>query len=123
MRHQDLRTTFNFNQRLWACHEMSECTIGQKEVTAAWNLVSDIKEHRLRVFENRVLRRLFRSKRNEMTGEWRKLHNEEHHSLHSLPGLITMIKSRRIWAGYVACKGRRGMHTGLSQESRKERDH
>jgi hypothetical protein len=61
------------------------------------------KEHRLRVFENRVLRRIFRPKRDEMTGDWRKLHNEELHNLYSLPSIIRMIKSRRMkWAGHVA---------------------
>jgi hypothetical protein len=61
------------------------------------------EEHRLRVFENRVLKRVFRPKRDEMTGEWRKLHNKEHHNLYSSPSIIRMIKSRRMrWAGYVA---------------------
>jgi hypothetical protein len=68
------------------------------------------EEHRLRVFENRVLRRIFGPKRDEMTGDWRKLHNEEHHDLHSSPNIIRMIKSRRTkWVGYVARMGRRGM--------------
>jgi hypothetical protein len=53
------------------------------------------EEHRLRVFENRVLRRIFGPKRDEMTGGWRKLHNEELHALYSLPSTIRMIKSRR----------------------------
>jgi hypothetical protein len=55
------------------------------------------------VFENRVLRRIFGPKRDEVTGEWRKLHNEELHNLYSLPNIIRMIMSRRMrWAGYVA---------------------
>jgi hypothetical protein len=60
------------------------------------------EEHRLRVFENRVLRRIFGPKRGEVTGEWRTLHNEELHNLYSFPNIIRMIKSRRIrWAGHV----------------------
>jgi hypothetical protein len=55
------------------------------------------------VFENRVLRRIFGPKRDEVTGDWRKLHNEELHNLYSLPNIIRMIKSRRMrWAGHVA---------------------
>jgi hypothetical protein len=69
-------------------------------------LVSDIKGgHRLRVFENRVLRRIFGPKRNEVTGDWRKLHNEELHNLYSSPTIIRMIKSRRMWAGHVERMG------------------
>jgi hypothetical protein len=57
------------------------------------------------VFENRVLRRIFGPKRNEVTGEWQKLHNEELHNLYSAPNIIRMIKSRRMrWAGHVAHK-------------------
>jgi hypothetical protein len=55
--------------------------------------------HRLRLFENRVLRRIFGPKRGEVTGGWRKLHNEELHHLYSSPSIIRMIKSRRMrWA-------------------------
>jgi hypothetical protein len=56
-----------------------------------WSL-SFREEHRLRVFENRVLRRIFRSKRDEVTVEWRKLHNKELHDLYSLPSIIRIIK-------------------------------
>jgi hypothetical protein len=60
------------------------------------------EEHRLRVFENRVLWRIFGLKRDEVTGGWRKLHNEELHNLHSSRSVSRMIKSRRRrWAGYV----------------------
>jgi hypothetical protein len=60
------------------------------------------EEHRLRVFENRVLRRVFGPKREE-DGSWRKLHNDELHSLYSSPNIFRVIKSRRMrWAGYVA---------------------
>jgi hypothetical protein len=54
------------------------------------------KRHRLRVFENRVLRRIFGPKRDEVTGDWRTLHNEELHKLYTSPNVIRMIKSRRI---------------------------
>jgi hypothetical protein len=61
------------------------------------------EEHRLSVFENRVLRRIFGPKRDEVTGEWRKLHNEELHNLYSSPDTIRQIMSRRMtWAGNVA---------------------
>ncbi|KAJ4434362.1 hypothetical protein ANN_22921 [Periplaneta americana] len=61
------------------------------------------EEQRLRVFENKVLRKIFGAKRDEVTGEWRKLHNEELHALYSSPDIIRNIKSRRLrWAGRVA---------------------
>jgi GH43 family beta-xylosidase len=63
------------------------------------------EEHRLRVFENRVLRRIFGLKRDEVTREWRKLHNEELSDLCSTPN-IRVIKSRRRWAVHVARMGR-----------------
>jgi hypothetical protein len=53
------------------------------------------EEHRLEVFENRVLRRIFGPKRDEVTGEWRKLHNEKLHDLYSLPSIIRIMKLRR----------------------------
>jgi hypothetical protein len=88
-------------------------------------LVSDIKgEHRQRVFENRELRRIFGPKRDEVTGEWRKLHNKELHDLYSLPSIIRIIKSRRMrWAGHVARMGRRGTLIDYWRESQRERDH
>jgi hypothetical protein len=61
------------------------------------------KKHRLRVFENRVLRRISGPKRDEIIGGWRKLHNEEIQNLYSLPNIIRLIKSRRMrLAGHVA---------------------
>jgi hypothetical protein len=72
------------------------------------------------VFENRVLRRIFGPKRDEMTGDWRKLHNEELHNLHSSPSVIGMIKSRMRWARHVARMGRRGILIGYWWESQKE---
>jgi hypothetical protein len=64
------------------------------------------EEHSLRVFENRVLRRIFGPKRDEVTGEWRKLHNQELHNLHSSPDIIRQGKSRRMrWAGHVVLVG------------------
>jgi hypothetical protein len=64
------------------------------------------EEHRLRVFENRVLRRIFGPKRDEVTGEWRKLHNEELHILYLFPNIIRQIQSRRMrWAGHMARMG------------------
>jgi hypothetical protein len=79
------------------------------------------EEHSLRVFENRVLRRIFGPKRDEVTGDWRKLHNEEIHNFYSSPSII---KSRRMrLAGHVARMGRKGMHVGYWWESQNERDH
>ena len=66
------------------------------------------EERRLRVFENRVLRRILGPKRDEITGEWRKLHNEELNVLYSSPNIVRVIKRRRMrWAGHVACMGER----------------
>jgi hypothetical protein len=65
------------------------------------------------VFENRVLRRIFGPKRDEVTGGWRKLHNVELHNLYFSPSKIRIIKSIRLrWAGHVARMGRRGMQIG-----------
>jgi hypothetical protein len=64
------------------------------------------KEYRLRVFENRVLRRIFGPK-SEEDGSWRKLHNDELHSLYSSPNIVRVIKSRRMrWTGHVARMGK-----------------
>jgi hypothetical protein len=61
------------------------------------------EEHRVRVFENRVLRRTFGPKRDEVTGGWKKLYNEELYDLYSSPSIVRVIKARRMrWAGHVA---------------------
>jgi hypothetical protein len=76
------------------------------------------------MLENRVLRRIFGPKRDEVTGGWRKIHNEELHNLYSSPSIIRMIKSRRMrLAPYVARMGRRGIYIGYWWKSQKEIDH
>jgi hypothetical protein len=81
------------------------------------------EEHRLRVFENRMLRRIFGPKREE-DGSWRKLHNDKLHSLYSSPNIVRVIKSKRTrWAGHVARMGRGEVFTGFWLGSPKVRDH
>jgi hypothetical protein len=72
------------------------------------------EEHRLRVFENRVMRRIFGPKREE-DGSWRKLYNDELHNLYSSPNIFRVIKSRRMrWAAHVARMGKgRGVYRVL----------
>jgi hypothetical protein len=84
----------------------SECEI--------WSLTLRL-EHRLRVLENRVLRRIFWPNGDEVTGEWRKLHNEKLNELYCSPNIIRMIKWRRMrWAGHVASRGEtRGVYRVL----------
>jgi len=70
-----------------------------------WSLTLT-EERRLRVFENRVLRRVFGPKRDEVTEEWRKLHNEELSDLYSLPNIVRVVNSRRMrWAGACGAYG------------------
>jgi hypothetical protein len=74
-----------------------------------------VKEHKYeRIYRQINLKgRTFGPERDEVMGDWRKLHNEELHNLHSLPNIIRMIKSRRMrWARYVVQWGRRGIHVG-----------
>jgi hypothetical protein len=78
-----------------------------------WSLALREKR-RLRVFENRVLRRIFGTKREEVTGVWRKPHNEELHEPYSSPTIVRVIQSRRIrWTGHVARLGREEACTGV----------
>jgi hypothetical protein len=81
------------------------------------------EEHRLRVFENRVLRRIFGPKRDEVTGEWRKMHNGELQNLYSSPDIIRQLKSRRMrWAGHVARMGAgRNVYRVLVEKTEGER--
>ena len=89
----------------------------------AWSLTLK-EERKLRLFENMVLRRIFGPRRDEVTGEWRRLHNEELNDLYSSPNIVRLIKSRRMrWAGHVARMGGRGGRIGSWSGNRRERDH
>jgi hypothetical protein len=95
-------------------------------VGAELGLLTLREEHRLRVFENRVLGRIFEPKRDEVTRGWRKLHNEELHNLYYSPSIITrrMIKSRRMkWEGHVVRIGEKRNSNRILWKSQKERDH
>ena len=76
------------------------------------------EKRRLRVFENWVLRRIFGPKRDEVTGEWRELHNEELNDLYCSPNIVRVIKSRRMrWAGHVGhMREKRGVYRVLVEK-------
>jgi hypothetical protein len=76
----------SFEKKLNGFYLLANCSV--------FPLLTGREEHRLRVFENRVLRRIFGLKRDEVIGGWRKLHNEELRNLYSSPSIIRMIKSR-----------------------------
>jgi hypothetical protein len=77
------------------------------------------KEQRLRVFEKKVLRRIFGPKRDVVTGGWRKLHNDDLHNSYSSSSIIRVIKIRRMkWVGHVVRIGRRGMNIRCCGEVR-----
>jgi hypothetical protein len=80
------------------------------------------EKHRLGVFENRVLGRIFGGKRDEATGEWRKLHDEELRDLYSSPSINRIMKARMRWAGHVA-RMRRGTCIGCWWDSQREEGH
>jgi hypothetical protein len=89
--HEEIKSRLNSGNVLYGCE--------------TWSLTLSEK-HRLRMFQNSVLRRIFGPKRAEETGEWRKLHNGELHNWYSSPNIIKLAKSRRTrWAGHVACMG------------------
>jgi hypothetical protein len=82
------------------------------------------EEHRMRVFENRVLRRIFGPTGEDVTGEWRKMHSWDHLKLYSSPDIIRQIKSRRMrWAGHVPRMEEIKKCTRIRWERSKERDH
>ena len=110
----------SFYTHISACRreEQRSCLLS---VCPAWGfrkcseIVSECILRMLRVFENRVLRRVFGPKRDEVNREWRKLHNKELSDLYSLPNIVRVVKSRRMrWVGHVACMGEgRGVHRVL----------
>jgi len=130
--HVYARYVFCYDQYLWLPiqhitllirHLLRNATSSIK-LTPAYSLIYKIfspflainrrDEHRLRVFESRVLRRIFGPKRDEVTGEGRKLHSEELYDLYCSPNVVRVIKSRRMrWVGHVARLGRVEVHTKI----------
>jgi hypothetical protein len=105
---QDKPTQLGPLERASLNHWTWTCGIFSLSHTRRWikSKTSSIALYRLRMFESRVLRRIFGLKRDEVTGRWRKLYNEELHNLYSSPSIIRMMKSRRLrWAGHVAQMG------------------
>jgi len=88
-----------------------------------WSLILR-EERKLRVFENMVLRRIFGLRRDEVTGEWRRLHNEELNDLYCSPNIVRVIQSRRMrWDGHVARMGEERGCIGSCWGNRREGDH
>jgi len=82
------------------------------------------EERKLKVFENMVLRRIFGTRRDEVTGEWRRMHNEELNDLYCSPNIVRVIKSRRMrWAGHVAHMGEEREVYRALWGNRREGDH
>ena len=112
----------------WQFHKQVSFYLLDRYVSIGYNSTSQDCNHnyilrkkfrgRLRVFENRVLRRIFGPKRDEVTGEWRELHNEERNDLYCSPNDVRVIKLRRMrWAGHVACMGeRKGIYRVLVEK-------
>jgi len=100
--------------QLWQKTDLSKLCVAHSShsVNETW-LLTLREERRLRVFENKVLRRIFGPRRDEVTVDWRRLHNEELNDFYSSPNIVRVIKSRR-WAGHVVCMGeKRGVYRVL----------
>jgi hypothetical protein len=104
---------------------MSVLKLGWVRFSCKYKCVSVEKIGRLRMFENRVLRRIFGPKRDEVPEEWRKQHNEELNDLYSSPIIVRVIKSRRMrWVGHLARMGeRRGAYKVLVGKLEGKRRH
>ena len=113
------QTCYLLSQRgehCWLVVELKEIILSR---TGTWNRASSFtcfrEEDRSRVFENKVLRKIFGAKRDKITREWRKLHNSELHALYSSPSIISNLKSKRLrWAGHVTLWSNPEMNTEFS---------